>query len=90
MERAKRRSDASQIWDTKYEYLILPGGRWVASKYTQDPIVSNSSKRTIEQWATEFGTKVFLEKLWVESSDAKIESDKLVPSVVPWKRRGAF
>ena len=78
VERAKYRSDASRTWDTKYEYIILPCGRWVASNYTQDPIVSNSSKRTIEQWATEFGTKVFLEKLWVESSEAKIESDRLI------------
>ena len=86
-ERAKYRSDASRIWDTKYEYLILPSGSWVASKYTQDPIVSNKSKRTIEQWATEFGTKVILEKVWVEGSEAKIESDKLISSV---KRFGAF
>lgn len=45
----------------------------------QDPVISNNSKRTIEQWATEFGTSVFLGKLWVEGSEAKIESDKMVP-----------
>ena len=86
VERAKHRSDASRIWDTKYEYIILPCGKWVASNYTQDPNVSNSSKRTIEQWATEFGTTVFLEELWVEGPKAQIESDKLI---LPWKRSGA-
>ena len=44
----------------------------------QDPAVLNSSKRTIEQWATEFGTKVFLGKLWIEGPEARIESDKVV------------
>ena len=78
VDRAKYRSDASRIWETKYEYIILPVGRWVASNYMQDPAISNSSKRTIEQWATEFGTEVLLGKLWVEDAGAKIESDKLV------------
>ena len=76
-DRVKYRSDASRIWETRYEYIILPIGRWVASSYTQDPVISNSSKRTIEQWATEFGTVVLLGKLWLEGSGAKIESDKL-------------
>ncbi len=44
----------------------------------QDPAISNSSKRTIEQWATDFGTEVILGKLWVENAGAKIESDTLV------------
>ena len=61
--RAKYSSDASRIWETKYEYIILPVGRWVASNYMQGLAISNSSKRTIEQWATEFGTRVFLRKL---------------------------
>ena len=78
VERAKDRSDASRMWETKYEYIILPVGKWVASSYMQDPAISNSSKRIVEQWATDFGTKVFLEKLWVEGPEAKIESDKLV------------
>ena len=43
----------------------------------QDPVISNSSKRTIEQWATEFATGVFLGRLWVESPGAKIVSDRL-------------
>lgn len=81
-ERAKYRSDSDQVWETKYEYIILPIGKWVASSYMQEPTISNSSKRTIEQWATEFGTKVLLKKLWVEGSEAKIESDKLV---LPWE-----
>ena len=81
-ERAKYRSDPDRVWETKYEYIILPIGRWVASSYMQEPTISNSSKRTIEQWATEFGTKVLLGKFWVEGSDAKIESDKLV---LPWE-----
>lgn len=79
IDRAKYRSDANRIWETKYEYIILPVGRWVPSNYMQDPVISNNSKRTIEQWATEFGTSVFLGKLWVEGSEAKIESDKMVP-----------
>ena len=86
-ERAKHRSDGSCIWETKYEYIILPVGKWVASNYTQDPMVSNCSKRAIEQWATEFGTKVFLGKLWVEGSEAEIESDKLE---LPWERSGGI
>lgn len=77
-DRAKYRSDPSRIWEKKYEHIILPIGRWVASNYTQEPVISNSSKRTIEQWATEFGTEVFLGRLWVESTSAKIESDRLV------------
>lgn len=81
-ERAKYSSDPDRVWETKYEYIILPIGRWVASSYTQEPTISNSSKRTIEQWATEFGTKVLLGKFWVEGSEAKIESDKLV---LPWE-----
>ena len=83
VERAKYRSDASHIWETKYEYIIIPQGRWVASNFMQDPDMSNSSKRTIEQWATEFGTKVLIGELWVEGPDAKIESDKMV---LPWER----
>lgn len=66
------------MWDTKFEYIILSVGRWVASNYMQDPAISNSSKRTIEQWATAFGTEVLLGELWIESPDAKIEVDKLV------------
>ncbi|KAF6226224.1 hypothetical protein HO133_009090 [Letharia lupina] len=76
-DRTKYRSDASRIWETKYEYIILSVGKWVASNYMQDPVISNSSKRTIEQWATEFGTGVFLGRLWVESPGAKIVSDRL-------------
>ena len=44
----------------------------------QDPTVSNRSQRTIEQLATGFGTKIFLEQVWVEGPDAKIEADKVV------------
>lgn len=78
VDRASHYFDASRIWETKYEYIILRVGRWVASNYMRDPAVSNSSKRTIEQWATEFGTKVFLVKLWVEGPEARIESDKVI------------
>lgn len=74
----KYRSDTSRIWESKYEYIILPDGRWTPCNYMQDPVVSNTSKRTIEQWATAFGTEVFLGKLWVEGPGAKIESDKMV------------
>lgn len=81
-ERAKYRSAPDRVWETKYEYIILPIGRWVASSYMQEPTISNSSKRTIEQWATEFGTKVLLGKFWEEGSEAKIESHKLV---LPWE-----
>ena len=63
---AKYRSDASRIWETRYEHIILPVGRSAASNYMQDPVISNSSNRMIEQWATEFGTVVFLGKFWVE------------------------
>ena len=58
--------------------MILPTGKWVPSNYMQDPVISNSSKRTIEQWATAFGTEVLLENLWMESPRAKIEADKLI------------
>ena len=60
----------------------------MASNYTQDPAISNSSKRTIEQWATEFGTKVLLDKIWKEGAEAKIESDKLVLPFRDWLREG--
>ena len=78
VDQAKSRSDDSRVWDTRYEYLIQPVGRWVPTNYAQEPVISNSSKRTIEQWATEFGTRVFLGKVWVEGSEAKIEADRLV------------
>lgn len=82
VERAKYCFGTDQIWMTKYEYIILPAGKWVASTYMQEPTISNSSKSTIEQWATEFGTKVLLGKFWEEGSEARIESDKLV---LPWE-----
>ena len=78
MERAKYRSDADRIWETKYEYIILPVGRWIASQYTQDTGLSNKSKRTIEQLATEFGTKILFGKIWDGGPNAKIEADRVV------------
>ena len=77
-ERAKYRSDANHVWESKFEYLILPSGRWAASRYKQDPFVVNESKTTIEQLATEFGTKIFLDQIWVEGPNSKIEADKWV------------
>ena len=77
-DRTKHCSDPSRIWEKKYKHIILPIGKWVPTNYTQESVISNNSKRTIEQWATEFGTEVFLGRLWVESASARIESDRLV------------